>query len=119
MNVLVVEDDALARDVTVQVLERAGLEARGVENGVAGFAELQQGRYDAVVCDVRLPFLGGESFFDQLRTDYPDLAGRVVFVTGYADDPAIRDTLEATGQPILSKPFDFDELVRTVRNLGA
>jgi len=111
MHILLVEDNELARAITVEVLERTGHDVTAVENGLAGFAELQNRPFDAIVCDYRLPFLGGSSFHQKVKEDFPTLAARTVFVTGWANDPAVRDELAATGQPVLAKPYNVKRLL--------
>jgi CheY-like chemotaxis protein len=114
MNVLVVEDDTTVREATRVMLERAGFAVTSVENGIAGFAALQQTTFDAIVCDVRLPFLSGLGFYDQIQEDFPELTSRVVFVSGWIQEPGVRETAETTGRPILAKPYTIDQLVTAV-----
>jgi CheY-like chemotaxis protein len=117
MDVLLIEDNPTAKDVAVMVLERAGFRVTAVDNGLAAFAELQHHPYRVIVCDFRLPFMGGGSFFDQIKADYPQLAKRVGFVTGWAHDPETQATLEATGQPVLAKPYTAEDLIAMVKQL--
>ena len=117
MHVLLVEDDEAARASTCAMLERAGYAVTSVENGIAGLAALQQQRFDAIVCDVRLPFLSGRGFYDQVREVYPDMAGRMVFVSGWTKDPSVQQAVQETGVPILSKPFTMGLLVAAVQNI--
>ena len=119
MQVLVVEDDEIARETMRQILERSACQVTTVENAIAGLAAIQQTAFDAIVCDFRLPFMGGGNFYEEVRTEHPDAASRFIFVTGYAGDREIGAQLEATGQPVMGKPFDFDHFVRVVRAMGA
>ena len=122
MHVLLIEDDDMARKTTTAMLEKAGYSVTSVENGIAGFAALQQDRFDAVVCDVRLPFLSGRDFYEQVQEDFPQLAGRVVFVSGWTKDPSVQQAIKDTGRPILSKPFTMEILaaaVQAVIDVGA
>ena len=118
MRVLIVDDDEIARETMRQILERSACAVVAVENAIAGLAELQQGPFDAIVCDYRLPFMGGSTFYDEVRTEYPDAASRFIFVTGYSADRDVSDVLEGTGQPVFGKPFELEEFVRVVRSMG-
>jgi FixJ family two-component response regulator len=71
----------------------------------------------AILCDVDMPMLNGTGFFEQLEEILPEMASRVVFVTGHADEPEIRKFLEQTGQPFLGKPTDSNQLVDAVRQM--
>jgi CheY-like chemotaxis protein len=118
-TVLIVDDDAAVRGVYQRLLQRSGFEVTAVENGLAAMGELKHNRFDAIVCDLELPFLKGRSFYDELRQTFPDAAGRLVFVSAWADDPVKGRDLRATGRPVLQKPVEFDELVAAVRRVAA
>ena len=103
----------------MEILERESWEVTAVENAIAGLAEIQQHDFGAIICDYRLPFMGGESFFDEVNLEHPAAAKRFVFVTGYGRDPAVRDKLSSTGQPVLPKPFGSKDLIAAVKEVGS
>ncbi len=115
MDILIVDDDDAVRKTFSRTLERAGFMVTAVDNGLAAFAELQRHHYRAIVCDVHMPFLEGRSFYDELRKDYPQMAQRVVFATGWAEHDEVGPFLKQTGRPVLHKPVDSKDLVATVR----
>jgi CheY-like chemotaxis protein len=53
------------------VLQRTGHAATAVENGLAGFAEVQNQPFDAIVSDFLLPFLGGSNFHQRSKKVSP------------------------------------------------
>lgn len=118
-RVLVIEDDPANRSAIARAVRQAGFEVHAVENGIAGYTELERRTYGAIVCDVRMPYLGGKSFFEQIEEKYPNLAGRVVFVTAWAHEPETRRFLEQTGQPFIPKPYDLTRLQDTVAAIAA
>ncbi len=115
MDILIVDDDESVRKAFRRALERAGYMVTAVDNGLAAFAELQQHTYRAIVCDVDMPFLEGQSFYHEMLQDYPAMAARVVFATGWTEHDEVGSFLERTGRPVLKKPVDIKELVATVR----
>ncbi len=117
MDVLIVDDSIEVRTAYGQLLEHAGYMVKTVDNGLAAFAELQEGRYAVILLDILMPFLEGKSFFRQLETDFPKMTKRVIFVTGMAGDEDTREFLERTGQPFLQKPVEADQLVSAVRKM--
>lgn len=117
MDVLIVDDDESVRRTFSRALERAGYMVSAVENGLAAFAELQQHQYRAIVCDIHMPFLEGRSFYDELVAQYPQMAQRVVFATGWADQDEVGAFLQKSGRPVLRKPVDLKDLVQTVRRV--
>lgn len=115
IDVLLADDDLRVRDGLAKVLRRYGFRVETAENGVAAFVEIQQKTFDAIVSDIKMPFMDGMRLYERVATDYPETAERVVFITGYADDLEVQEFLDATGQPVLRKPFDVVDLVRAVR----
>jgi CheY-like chemotaxis protein len=119
MDVLVIEDDADVRAATAKVLTADGFTVTEAENGRAALELVGQRRFDAIVCDLRMPHLPGGAFYDELASKDPARARRVIFVRAIAHDPAVRDFLEETGRPYLQKPYDVDALIATVRRVAA
>ena len=117
MKILVVEDTAEVQRSLTRVLERAGHQVVVAENGLEALAQLGAGTFEAVVCDLALPFLQGNRFYAQLRDDYPALAQRTVFVTGFTGDASAEKFLKGTGQPYLSKPFEASELLAALESV--
>ena len=117
-DILIVDDDVSVGRVHQRLLERAGYTVTAVDNGLAALAELQQHTFGAILLDVRMPFLEGRRFYEEVANTYPELAERVIFVTGFADDPQVRDFLRGVGRPVLLKPVEFEELVTAVQHIA-
>jgi CheY-like chemotaxis protein len=113
---LVVDDEALLRLVVRRTFERAGLEVVEAGDAAQAFAVLLSGQeVDAVVTDVGMPGVSGLSFYDQLMAQYPRLHGRVIFLTGSADDPVVNAQIEHRAVPLLSKGGDPRLVVDAIR----
>ena len=81
---------------------------------------LQQDRnFDLVLCDLMMPDVSGVDLYLWLQEHLPDLARRVVFVSGGAFTPRSRRLLEQIDCPRLDKPFDMQTFRVTVRGLLA
>ena len=117
MDVLIVDDDPGVRKGLTRVLERAGLSVTAVENGLAAFAELQQNKAAAIVCDVNMPFLEGGRFYDEIERGMPELASSVIFITGGDVGGETGQMIRRTGRPLLQKPVKIRELVQTVSTI--
>lgn len=118
MDILIVDDDESVRRTFSRALEKAGYMVTAMDNGLAAFAELHEHDYRAIVCDVHMPFLEGRSFYDEVVKEYPAMAQRVVFATGWADQDEVAAFLKRAGRPVLSKPVDLKKLVETVRRVA-
>jgi signal transduction histidine kinase/CheY-like chemotaxis protein len=75
---------------------------------------LQEGPFDVVLLDLRLDQDGGIRLFEWVRSATPEVASRVVFMTGDAHDPECSRFLASQPNPHLIKPFTMDELSRTL-----
>ena len=119
MNVLVVDDDPDALAGMAKALEAAGCTVMEAEDGLEALERVAGHQFDAIVCDLRLPYLPGGAFYDTLLKRNVALARRVIFVSAIAHDPAVRQYLDGTGQPYLQKPYEVNELVEAVRRVAA
>jgi CheY-like chemotaxis protein len=119
LDVLLVEDEAANQAALARVLESGGFRVRVAGDGVMAFNALAQSQFAAIVCDLRMPVLGGRGFFEQLETLDPHMAARVVFITAFADDPKLRSFLAESGQPLLEKPFEPAALIAAVNTVAA
>jgi len=117
MPVLVVDDDPAVLRSHTKLLELGGFSVLAAVNGMEAFDHLRNADVDAILCDVDMPMLNGTGFFEQLEEILPQMASRVVFVTGHADEPDTRKFLKQTGQPFLGKPTPASELVDAVRQI--
>lgn len=118
MHILVVEDEVLNREAIAKLLRKSGFDVAVAENGLTAFDLIERHKFDAIVSDLRMPELGGASFYEQLEERYPTLCSRTVFVTAVADEPPVRAFLDRTGQPVIVKPFDPPALVAKVREIA-
>lgn len=77
--------------------------------------ELCRGRsFDRILCDVMFPGGSVDALYDTLAAEKPELARRLVFMTGGAFTPTAHTFLERTGRPWLAKPFTGPELTRVL-----
>jgi len=112
-QVLLVEDDAVVRDIASLVFERAGLNVTAVEDGIAAsFEAAHPGRYDLMVLDLMLPGRSGLDVCREVRrvSNLP-----IVILTARADAKDVVRGLELGADDYVTKPFDPAELVARVR----
>jgi PAS domain S-box-containing protein len=116
-RVLVVEDDAQVRALTVRVLEGAGYRVVVASSGAEALALDQRSAapIELVVTDVVMPGLSGRAVVDRLRERHPGLPA--LFVSGYSGDViAQRGVIEA-GFHFLPKPFTPAGLLEQIRRV--
>ena len=106
-RVLVVDDEPVRRPPRSAALcARARGGAR--QSGREALALLAPaGRFDAVLCDLNMPEMTGPGLYEALRTASPELAERIIFMTGGTFTQRARDFLAAVERPLLEKPLDL------------
>jgi PAS domain S-box-containing protein len=112
---LVIEDERALGEAVADALRDEGFEVDRAADGQDALATLGQRHYDVIICDLKMPTVDGMTFFKHISEQKPQLARRIVFVTG---DVAATDTerfLEESGCRWLPKPFRLKELVRVAK----
>jgi hypothetical protein len=114
--VLVVEDDANVRLLMTEVLEGLGYRYIEASDARAALTTLESDQpIDLLVTDVGLPHINGRQLAEMARQHRPDL--KVLFVTGYAENAAVRGGFLAAGMDLMTKPFTLDGLGAKIREL--
>jgi len=115
-RVLVAEDEALAAMALEDLLLEAGFDVLLAADGQEALETAGRERFDLLLTDLRMPRLDGRELIRRLRAMRPDLP--VVVMTGYA--PPNGSIVIEEGGPIvlMTKPFDPDRLVATIRSLA-
>jgi CheY-like chemotaxis protein len=88
-----------------------------VDSAETALEKIARQHYDLVICDVRMPGIGGQGLYQRLRSSYPDLAKRIIFTTGDTVSRTTRAFLENVGTPYLSKPFMIEDLQRAMEEV--
>ncbi|MDN4054368.1 response regulator [Massilia sp. YIM B02763] len=120
LRVLVVEDNALNREVAHYVLAHAGAAVDFAPDGQAAVAMLAEdaARYDAVLMDLQMPVMDGYEATAAIRA--MGLSGLpVIAMTANAFEEDRRRALDAGMDDYIAKPIDLDELVATLERSGA
>jgi CheY-like chemotaxis protein len=119
-NILIVEDDYEFADVLTQVLNHENCSTDHACNGMEALDKLRSGSYDAIVCDLMMPRVDGESLYQEVEKTYPYLADRFIFITGQATRMAgLADFIYPTGNTLLEKPFDIEDFRKVLHELFA
>jgi PAS domain S-box-containing protein len=109
-KILIVDDEPKFGQ-TLQLLLSTTHEATYTSRATEALALLQEGRhYDAILCDLMMADVTGKQFYDELLQISPELARRVIFMTGGAYTPASLDFVMRMTNPMLTKPFRVEDL---------
>ena len=115
-RILIVDDEAGIRHAMLRMLRghrvvqaASGAEARRILEGDAAF--------DLILCDMMMPEVSGMDLHRWLREAHPDLAHRLIFITGGAFTPKARDYLNQVDNLRLEKPFDVTNFRKIVAEI--
>ncbi|MBI3982442.1 MAG: response regulator [Gemmatimonadetes bacterium] len=120
LTILIVDDEAAVRRALQRWLVRGGhkvLEAGSGEEALDVLAGA--GGLDAVFLDLRLPTMSGRTLYHSIVARRPDLAARVVIMSGDVSEPADREWLELHHLPALAKPFELAQVDGVLKSLLA
>jgi len=119
LSVVIVEDDLDSAESLALLLQLLGHKVAVAHTGEGGIAAVRATRPDVVLCDIGLPDLDGFAVARALRGD-PSTAGvPLVAITGYGEEDARRQAVEAGFEHHLVKPVDPDRLFELLAEYAA
>src|SRR5713101_4765529 len=110
LRILIVDDEPHILHYMRATLESWGHRVDVASDGSQALKRALTQPFDVIICDLRMPRLGGREMFQNLVRLHPGVAERIIFATG---DTVRGDTLqflESLGRPYLHKPFTLAEL---------
>ena len=115
-RVLVVDDDEIIASSLARFLARDLDEVVALTSPREALRRIVAGeRFDAIVCDLAMPDLDGVDLFRSIHAADPGQSEAIIFMTGGAFTPAVRDFLASIPNARLEKPFSAHELRALVR----
>lgn len=118
LPVLLIEDEPAVMSYVKAVLERSGYAVVCTDSGAAGLRLLESGDFLGVVSDMRTPGgVNGADVHEWITRHRPELACRLVFITGDIANEDTAATLQRTGAPCIEKPFRARQFISVVEQI--
>lgn len=117
-TILVVEDEAVVRNLTKRILTEQGykvLEASAGDEALQLLKEHTGQKIDLLLTDIVMPKMGGKELAERFRIVQP--SSKILFFSGYTDESIIRQGIIDRGIPFLQKPFSPQVLAKKVREV--
>lgn len=112
-NILVADDDPVARDLLVEVLQAEGYRTVAANGGAESIALARSTPLELALVDLRMPDVDGLQVLRELKSIQPALP--VIIITAFADMETAVSAIRAGAYDYLSKPFRMEEIRETVR----
>jgi PAS domain S-box-containing protein len=112
---LVIEDEQALNEAVAAALADEGFYVDRAANGEEALVRIHNAHYDVVICDLKMPKVDGMMFFREISKTMPQVAKRLVFVTGDVAGTEAERFLEESGCRWVPKPFRLRDLVRVAR----
>ncbi len=113
--ILLIEDEPAVMAYVRAALERSGYPVVCCESGIDALRLLESETFLGVVSDMRTPGgVDGGQVYTWLAEHRPELAGRLVFITGDIANEETVATLRQTGAPCVEKPFRVQQFIDVI-----
>jgi two-component system, OmpR family, response regulator len=108
-RILIVDDERELRDICARALQMAGYDTQTAESAQTAMTLVEAAAPDAILLDLKMPFVNGLGFLYRLRETHPHLP--VAIVTGVSNlDDATRGEIHKLGADLRYKPLRIVEI---------
>jgi len=114
-SILVVDDEAVVREALQDILASEGYDVAVAVSGDDAVRTIPPAGFDLIVSDIRMPGLNGLEVLERSRAANPHVG--VILITGHASVDTAIEALRLGANDLLLKPFEMDELRRSVERV--
>ncbi|SRR5579884_338366 len=115
-RILVIDDEQLLLDLLTHLLSKIGYQVDQAIDSQEAAGKLKEGGYDAIFLDIKMPLMDGRRLYEKVQTHFPEMARRIIFLTGDIANQSTAEFIRETGNLRLQKPFTIKE-IKTVLDL--
>ena len=112
-TILVVDDDAVARDLLVEALRKEGYQVEAVVDGAQAIERGRLKRFDVVLTDIRMGSVDGLEVLREFKQISPDTL--IVLLTAFGSMEGAIEAIKQGAYDYLAKPFKKEEIKLVVR----
>jgi len=112
-RILVIDDEKSIRNTLKEILEYEKFIVDDAAEGIEGLRLLKENKYDAILCDIKMPKMDGIEVLEQVQkeTDVP-----VIMISGHGTIDTAVEAIRKGAYDYIAKPLDLNRLLVTVRN---
>ena len=112
--ILIIDDEKAIRQALREILEHEGHKVEDAEDGVSGLDRAKKGKFDLVLCDIKMPKMDGIEVLEKLQAHNEELP--VVMISGHGTIDTAVDALKKGAFDFIQKPPDINRILVSVRN---
>jgi signal transduction histidine kinase/CheY-like chemotaxis protein len=114
LRLLIVDDEEAVRRPMAKFLQRRGAHVVEASDGVEALASLEGKEADVILADLRMPRMSGVALYQKLEETRPELASRVLFLSGDISQLSEPGNTPVARERVLVKPLELSELERRI-----
>jgi len=115
MKILVVDDEDIVLDSCQAVFELEGFEVMLVPSADKALKAMQYEDFSLLIVDVKMPKHDGIYLMKKIKERWPSIP--IIVMSGYSTTETIQEAFKVGAASFIAKPFEPDELVKTVRQI--
>jgi len=115
MKILVVDDEDIVLDSCQAVFELEGFEVMLVPSADKALKAMQYEDFSLLIVDVKMPKHDGMYLMEKIKERWPSIP--IIVMSGYSTTETIQEAFKVGAASFIAKPFEPDELVKTVRQI--
>ncbi|AGG08537.1 ATPase [Dehalococcoides mccartyi] len=104
-SILVIDDEEHICQLVTRVLGQMRHKVESFSDPIKALSKLETTSFDLVLLDIRMPGMSGLEFYSQMISKRPELAGKVIFMTGDMTVSDLEAQMQQTDLMHISKPF--------------
>ncbi|MBR8536600.1 sigma-54-dependent Fis family transcriptional regulator [Carboxylicivirga sediminis] len=113
-KILVIDDQRSIRNTLKDILEYESHSVDLAEDGEQGLEQFKAGKYDVVLCDIKMPNMDGMEALDKLHELNPDTP--VIMISGHGNIDTAVEAIKKGAYDFIEKPLDLNRMLVTIRN---
>lgn len=115
-TVMIIDDNIHLAENLGEILEDEDIVSEVVGDGMTALTRLEQGGFDLVITDIRMPGMDGIQVLKTIQHRWPGLP--VIVMTAYSSDASLEEAAASGALDVISKPVDIDQIIALVRRVA-
>ena len=112
-RVLVVDDEAVIRDLLQRILIKQGYEVSTATDGLEGLDKIKHNNYNILILDLKMPRMDGMGLLRKIRELEKDFI--IIIITGYENQDTNQEVTRQGCLGYITKPFNIEEVNITIK----